>query len=111
MEQTYVDLASNVGLFVSVHNKSLPAFLFSNGISVAGSMETNLLITRDIYERLTKPYSDCVKDLQAYQRISTNSRIFTDYMLKLNVTEYNQELCTKLCYQGTLLCIMFVTIV
>lgn len=48
-----------------VHNQSVIPFPDEDGIDVAVGLQTNVAISRTFYNRLSDPYSNCIKDLSA----------------------------------------------
>jgi hypothetical protein len=88
----------NRGLRIVIHNASNErVFVSDDGLDIEPGKSTNIGIKRTLFQKLSKPYSDCIDDLTS----SNPSR--TDMMNlmfnTLNETQYTQKFCQKLCYQ------------
>lgn len=74
--------------------------MLNGAIDIATGYETYVPVTRTLYKKLKKPYSNCVDSLKSFESVSSYSKTLSSYMKQLNATEYNQEFCYDLCFQG-----------
>lgn len=74
--------------------------LEDQGIDVPAGFMTNIAVKRTFFERLDKPYSNCVKDLTENNPYQTET--IKLMFGKLNITLYSQQLCQKFLYSQLL---------
>jgi hypothetical protein len=70
------------------------------GIYGALGVEAYVAISRTFISKRSEPYSNCISDLEPFSDYS--ARLF-GYFNDLNATQYDQELCIKLCFQDKLI--------
>jgi len=81
---------SESGVHVFIHNKSHRISMYQ-GIDAPAGKSTNIAIKREFSNKMEKPYSDCVKDLETY-----SSKYYQ--MLKNAKLAYLQSDCLELCF-------------
>ncbi len=83
-----------------VHNQSIQPFTVKSGINIPTGFETYVSVNRNFYNKLDKPYSNCLKDLTP---VNGYGKILFGYFKDLNVSYYDQDFCYTLCYQDKLI--------
>jgi hypothetical protein len=86
---------ANMGAHLFIQNQSKPITPFE-GLDIAPSFETNIHLKRFFINKLSKPYSNCVK-----QEDSFDSRYFN--LIKSSGFMYKQIDCFDLCFQDYLI--------
>ena len=86
------------GIYMVVHNASTNPLHLPEGINLATGFESYVSVSRTFTKRLSSPYSDCIDDLNPF---SSYSSVLFGYMKSLDLTDYNQIFCYKMCFQGT----------
>ena len=81
---------SESGVHVFIHNKSHRISMYQ-GIDAPAGKSTNIAIKREFSNKLEKPYSDCVEDLEAY-----DSKYYR--MMRNAKFAYQQSDCLELCF-------------
>ena len=84
-----------------VHNQSEALFSLNNGIEITPGFETYIGVKRIIKNKLSKPYSNCLNDLN--NPPNSYARVLFDYFEQLKVSYYDQNLCYTLCYQDKMI--------
>jgi amiloride-sensitive sodium channel subunit beta len=88
----------NRGLRIVIHNASNQrVFVTDDGLDIEPGKSTNIGIKRTIFQKLSRPYSDCIDDLTSSNPSRTD--IMNLMFDTLNETQYTQKFCQKLCYQ------------
>jgi hypothetical protein len=70
------------------------------GINIKAGAETYVGFTRKYTYKEPAPYSDCIEHLKPF---SAYSRKLFGYFADMNIGQYNQSTCLKLCYQDKLI--------
>jgi hypothetical protein len=95
-QPTLVDYIRSYGAIVFIHKNMHWPIGEVEGISLAASFETNIILKKVNMKRLGAPYSDCVTSADSF-----DSDL---YRLTLNMTnQYEQSYCLQLCYQQTII--------
>jgi acid-sensing ion channel 2 len=96
-ESVQSDFLLNSGARVIVHNQSITPIYQSEGRDVASGYLTNIGVTRSFFSKLSKPYSDCVKETSSPEGYESEyyKAIFNVLKMKL----YRQKNCLPLCLQ------------
>ena len=93
---------SESGLFINVHNQSVPPFSLINGIVLPAGYEIYLPIKRTFQNKLSNPYSNCISDLEEFKNSKHSETVYNLMANVYNMTEYNEDICYNICYQGIL---------
>ncbi len=64
-------------------------------------VETHVSIKREFFNKLEEPYSDCLNDL--HNPPNEYAQTLFGYFENMNVTEYDFDLCSLLCFQDKLI--------
>lgn len=83
------------GAYIVVHNRSRTPSVKYEGITVQSGTASSIGVSRTVYSKLGKPFSNCRKDVSTI--LSTDSEIFKQTRA---ITEYSQKLCYELCLQN-----------
>jgi hypothetical protein len=59
------------GALVVIHNSTVNPLYVEDGIKLATGVENNLIFSKTVYEKLPKPYSDCVSDTKSYESLAS----------------------------------------
>lgn len=94
-----LDVISSTGAYIFVHDHSSNPLLDSEGLSVSTGEETDIVIRKFVINRQSKPYSDCIVDIES--KDSFNSGIYQTTVLMNQ--KYSQKVCLMLCYQRYLI--------
>ena len=90
-------LTENRGLRVLIHNHTTEnLYPDDDGIDVPPGKKTNIGITREFYEKLSQPYSDCIEDLSL---TNYGNGWLYEKIKMLNQTQYSSSFCEKMYYQ------------
>lgn len=89
-------LTRSSGIRLFIHNSSSIPLTEIEGISLSSGFETDIAIDQVYKYRLSKPYSDCIKDI--YSLDSFQSDLFNITLKSLG--KYSQKYCLQYCYQN-----------
>ncbi|CAF0707240.1 unnamed protein product [Brachionus calyciflorus] len=88
------DLYKSYGAHLFIHNSStIPSSEF-DGISLSTGHETDIIVSKTFFQKLSKPYSDCVKDLNSTE--SFGSEVYKETIKIFG--QYEQKVCINLCF-------------
>jgi hypothetical protein len=84
------------GALVSIQNRSVRPIFTEEGLRVTTGIETNLMIDREIFKKLSKPYSDCIENNESPN--SSNSKRYKEFFKIAPV--YRQKHCIVRCAES-----------
>lgn len=91
------DFIPNSGARIVIHNQSNTPIISSEGFDISTGYQTNIGIKRSFLYKLDAPYSTCIKESDSPD--SHPSNYYKKMFTILNMTNYRQENCLKLCLQ------------
>jgi hypothetical protein len=81
------------GLVVAVANKTTRPVFTEEGIKIKGGQEINLMLTKQEFHKLPKPFSECIEDVTSISSYNSD-----EYKMTFNYTKnYRQKLCVQRC--------------
>jgi hypothetical protein len=87
------------GIILFIHNSTTIPLTQLEGISLSPGYETDIVINQVEFNRLSKPYSDCIIDTSSPNSFDSNLYKSTFNSIKV----YRQKFCLQLCYQEYLI--------
>jgi acid-sensing ion channel 5 len=87
----------NTGLRLAIHNQTSKPILKNEAIDLPNGFLTEIGITRSLFHKLGKPYSNCIE--KTYSFNSFKSFYYQEMFTKLNMTKYRHKECQHLCLQ------------
>ena len=87
------------GIILFIHNSTTIPLTQLEGISLSSGYETDIVINQVEFNRLSKPYSDCIIDTSSPN--SFDSKLYKSTFNSIKV--YRQKFCLQLCYQEYLI--------
>lgn len=84
---------STNGIVISIHHKDLKPLMSEEGIRIRPGAETNLIISKETFKRLNRPFNFCLED--AYSIDSYDSDEFR-FVLRI-YGRYRRNLCLSAC--------------
>jgi hypothetical protein len=88
------------GIRLTIHNGN--AYPFNDGIDISTGKSVHIGVTKNVMNKLSSPYSNCISDLDEALKQYKNSNKFTflNQMKNVhNMTDYSQSFCIRLCQQ------------
>ena len=65
------------GALVVVHNASINPLFVEDGVRISTGFENNVVLSKRVFEKLAKPYSDCVEDLYSNSSLTNQYSLYT----------------------------------
>jgi hypothetical protein len=87
----FYSFAKSLGAQVFIHNRTIIPSAYQ-GFAVPIGTQTEIAVNRQYVEKMPKPYSDCISDIESF------NSVFTKHFVKNNIT-YRQKSCFEYCYQ------------
>ncbi|CAF0803389.1 unnamed protein product [Brachionus calyciflorus] len=92
------DLYRSYGAHLFIHNSStIPSSEF-DGISLSTGHETDIVMSKTLFQKLPKPFSDCVQDSNSTE--SFDSDVYKETIRKFG--QYEQKACINLCFHKSI---------
>jgi len=81
------------GILITIHNKSSRPLFIEEGIRIASGQHTNLLFTRSVITKLSRPHSDCIENVESIDAF--DSPEYRD-VFKVS-SKYRRKICLNRC--------------
>jgi hypothetical protein len=81
------------GILITIHNKSSRPLFIEEGIRIASGQHTNLLFTRSVITKLSRPHSDCIENVESIDAF--DSPEYRDVFVISD--RYRQKICLTRC--------------
>ena len=95
-KNSYTSIFEN-GLRIFISNNSIDP-MSTEGIGVSPSCNTNIVVKKSFFQRITEPYSDCI-DISEFKKDLDNNLILIEFLEKKSRYFYTQKNCFDLCFQ------------
>jgi hypothetical protein len=84
---------SESGILIAIHNKSSRPLFIEEGVRIGSGQHTNLLFTRSVIKKLSRPYSDCIENVESIDAFDS-----PEYKEVFKVSSrYRQKICLNRC--------------
>ncbi|CAF0942247.1 unnamed protein product [Brachionus calyciflorus] len=93
------DLYKSYGAHLFIHNSSTIPSSEYDGISLSTGHETDIVVSKTYFQKLPKPYSDCVQDSNATKNF--DSDLYRETIKIFG--QYDQKSCINLCFHKSIL--------
>ncbi len=84
-----------------IHNQTQLPFTSNKGVNIQAGTKTYVSVNREFKNKLSSPYSNCLRDLSNPPN-SYAASLFSHFH-SLNVNYYDQDFCFTLCFQDKLI--------